>query len=168
MYIVNFLKKLNMALEKIQNDVHKVKLGDKEFLLIKVKDNEIRRLQERVRKFAVDREWIDNLDDPRDYLLGIVEEVGEFRNFVKWINDKETMNKLIKENFDFIENTLGDILWFTFMLANRCKIDIKSAIEKVIEDNEKRFPLELTKGKTTNIFAGGIDLKFKKPSDALS
>jgi len=54
------------------------------------------------------------------------------------------------------------------MLANRCGIDIRRAIERVIEDNEKRFPIELTKGKHTNIFAGGIDLKFKKPSDAIS
>lgn len=156
-----------MTLEEIQENVHKVRLGDKEFLLIKVRDNEIRYLQEKVRKFAEDRGWINYLDDPRDYLLGIVEEVGEFRNFVKWIGDRETVDKLIKENFEHIENTLGDVLWFIFMLANRCGIDIKRAIEKVIEENEKRFPVELVKGKHTNIFAGGIDLKFKKPSDAI-
>lgn len=156
-----------MALDKIQDNVHKVRLGDKEFLLIKVKDSEINRLQQRIREFAEEREWINNCDDPRDYLLGIVEEVGEFRNFVKWINDRETVDRLIKENFDYIENTLGDILWFIFMLANRCGVSIKKAIEKVIEDNEKRFPVDLVKGKHTNIFAGGVDLKFKKPSDAL-
>ncbi len=154
-----------MTLEEIQDNVHKVRLGDKEFLLIKVKDNEIRRLQDKVKKFAEERGWINNLDDPRDYLLGIVEEVGEFRNFVKWINDRETVDRLIKENFDYIENTLGDILWFIFMLANRCSVDIKKAIERVIEDNEKRFPVELVKDKHTNIFAGGVDLKFKKPPD---
>jgi NTP pyrophosphatase (non-canonical NTP hydrolase) len=156
-----------MSLDKIQEDVHKVRLGDKEFLLIKVKENEIRRLQDKVRNFAEARNWTNNLDDPRDYLLGIVEEVGEFRNFVKWINNRDSVNKLIEENFDYIENTLGDILWFIFMLANRCGIDVKKAIEKVIEDNEKRFPVDLVKGKHTNIFAGGIDLKFKKPSDAI-
>jgi len=156
-----------MTLDKIQEDVHKVRLGDKEFLLIKVKDNDMNRLQERVRKFAEERGWINNLDDPRDYLLGIVEEVGEFRNFVKWINDRKTVDKLIKDNFNYIENTLGDIIWFILMLANRCGIDMKRAIEKVIEDNERRFPVEMVKGKHTNIFAGGIDLKFKKPSDAI-
>ena len=156
-----------MSLEKIQEDVHKVRLGDKEFLLIKVKDNEINRLQQKVKEFAEIREWTNNIDDPRDYLLGIVEEVGEFRNFVKWINDRDSINKLIRDNFDFIENTLGDIIWFIFMLANRCGIDVKKAIEKVIEDNERRFPVNLVKGKHTNIFAGGIDLKFDKPVDAL-
>ncbi len=156
-----------MTLDKIQDNVHKVRLGDKEFLLIKVKDSEINRLQQKIREFAKEREWVNYCDDPRDYLLGIVEEVGEFRNFVKWINDRETVDRLIKENFDYIENTLGDILWFIFMLANRCGVDIKKAIEKVIEDNENRFPLEMVKGKHTNIFAGGIDLKFKKPTDAL-
>lgn len=156
-----------MTLEKIQDEVHKVRLGDKEFLLIKVKDSEISRLQNKIKEFAEVRKWTKNIDDPRDYLLGIVEEVGEFRNFVKWINDRETVDKLILDNFDYIENTLGDILWFIFMLANRCGIDVKKSIEKVIEDNEKRFPVEMVKGRHTNIFAGGVDLKFEKPADTL-
>jgi len=88
-----------MATEKIHDSVHKVKLGDKEFLIFKV-DSEIHQIQEKIRKFAEDREWTYKLDDPRDYLLGIVEEVGEFRNFIKWLKDRETVDRMIKENYD--------------------------------------------------------------------
>ena len=62
---------------------------------------------------------------------------------------------------------MGDIFWFVFMLANRCGVDVKKAIDRVIEDNESRYPVELVRGKHTNIYAGGVDLKFKKTSDTV-
>jgi len=156
-----------MAFEKMHDNVHKVKLGNKEFLIFKVGNDEIAQIQERIRKFAEDREWTYKLDDPRDYLLGMVEEVGEFRNFIKWLKDRETIDRMIKENYKEIEDLLGDILWFVFMLANRCGVDVKKAINLVIDDNENRYPVELVKGKHTNIYAGGVDLKFKKTSDTI-
>jgi NTP pyrophosphatase (non-canonical NTP hydrolase) len=64
--------------------------------------------------------------------LGIVEEVGEVRNIVKWVASKEVVDRTIKENFDKMENMIGDLLWFTFMLANRVGVNTKEAIEKVI------------------------------------
>jgi dCTP diphosphatase len=150
-----------MPLQKIDDNIHKIKLGSKEFLLLEL-NSDIERIQERIKTFAEEREWRGKFDDPRDYLLGIVEEVGEVRNLVKWLTSKEVVDRVIKENFNQVENMIGDLLWFTFMLANRVDVDAKKAIEKVIENNRQRFPVELTKGKSTNVYAGGIDLKYDK------
>jgi len=150
-----------MSLEKISDDIHKIKLGSKEFLLLKL-NNDMERIQERIKKFVEEREWEGKYDDPKDYLLGIVEEVGEVRDFVKWVSNGEVIDRVIKENFDKIENMIGDLLWFIFMLANRVGVNARESIEKVIESNVQRFPVELTKGKHTNIYAGGIDLKYDK------
>jgi len=153
-----------MPLEKISDNIQKIKLGSKEFLLLKL-NSDIERIQERIRTFAEEREWRGRFDDPRDYLLGIVEEVGEVRNIVKWENRREVVDRVIEENFDKLDNMIGDLLWFTFMLANRVGVNAKEAIEKVIESNVQRFPVELTKGKSTNIYAGGIDLKYDKDKE---
>jgi len=150
-----------MPLEKISDDVQKIKLGSKEFLLLKL-NSDLNNIQERIETFAEEREWKGKFDDPRDYLLGIVEEVGEVRNIVKWETSIEVINRVIKDNFEHLENMIGDLLWFTFMLANRVGVNAKEAIEKVIENNTERFPVELTKGKSTNVYAGGIDLKYDK------
>ena len=153
-----------MSPEVNSENVQKVRIGDKEFLVFKVVEDDIHELQEKIRKFAEDREWTNKLDDPRDYLLGIVEEVGEFRNFIKWLKDRETVDRMIKENYAEVEDLLGDIIWFVIMLANRCGIDIRKAINRTIKDNENRYSVELVKGKHTNVYAGGVDLKFKKTS----
>jgi NTP pyrophosphatase (non-canonical NTP hydrolase) len=146
-----------------EDDIQKVKVGSKEFLILKL-NSDMEKTQEKIKDFAEERKWKGAFDDPKDYLLGIVEEVGEVRNIVKWINDREIIDRTIKENFDKIEDMIGDLLWFTFMLANRVGVNTKEAIEKVIEKNIQRFPVELTKGKHTNVYAGGIDLDRGKNS----
>ncbi len=116
--------------------------------------------QEELRKFDKDRNW-GQFRDPRDILLGIVEEVGEIRNFVKWESNPEVINKVVRENRAEIEDGIGDLLWCVFLLANRFDVDAEKAFKDVIESNKKRFPPELVKGKNTNLYTNpGTDLKY--------
>jgi hypothetical protein len=46
-------------------------------------------------------------------------------------------------------------------LANEAGVDMDEAMEWVIKDNKKRFPIEKVKGKHTNIKAGGHDGKYQ-------
>ncbi len=39
--------------------------------------------QKIIKKFAEDRDW-NKFHNPKDLLLGVVEEVGELRNIIKW------------------------------------------------------------------------------------
>ncbi len=115
-------------------------------------------LQEEIAKFAEKRNW-DQYHDPKELLLGIVEEVGEFRNIIKWELNKEKIKEIIKKNFEEVEDTFGDMLWFICLLANRCGVDLETALKKVIKKNERRFPLNETVDKHTNVLAGGVDKK---------
>lgn len=116
--------------------------------------------QEQIKKFCEKRNW-GQFFDPKDLLLGIVEEVGELRNVIKWQKDPEIIKKLISENKEEMKDGIGDIFWFLSLLANICDIDIDEAIDFTIKDNEKRFPVKKTKDKDTNIYLGGYDGKYK-------
>ena len=102
--------------------------------------------QKRIKKFSEDRDW-GQFHNPKDLLLGIVEEIGEMRNLVKWEQDIETLKRVLKENFDEFEDNIGDIYWFLAILANENDVNLDAAIEKVIKKNEKRFPIEDTKSR---------------------
>ena len=115
--------------------------------------------QEQVKKFCEERNWAQ-FHNPKDLLLGIVEEVGEVRNIIKWEQDLEVIKKVLLENKVEVEDAVGDIFWFLSLLANSCDIDIDKAIDMTIKDNEKRFPIEKTKGKHTNTYLGGHDGKY--------
>lgn len=93
--------------------------------------------------------------------MGIVEEIGELRNVVKWEQDPEKIHQVMIDNKDEIEDNIGDIYWFLALLANSCEINIDDAIDRVIKSNETRFPIENTKGKHTNRYLGGKDLQYE-------
>ncbi len=117
--------------------------------------------QKHIKKFITDRDW-DQFQSPKDLLLGIVEEIGELRNIIKWEQDPEVIKRVILENKDEFEDNIGDIYWFLAVLANKYDIDMDEAITKVIASNKKRFPLKQTKGRHTNLKLGGKDKQYSK------
>lgn len=44
--------------------------------------------QKIIKEFSEQRNW-DQFHNPKDLLLGIIEEVGEFRNIIKWEQDQK-------------------------------------------------------------------------------
>ena len=117
------------------------------------------KFQKKIKKFAKDRDW-DQFHNPKDLLLGIVEEIGEIRNVVKWEQDINKIKKVLLKNKSQLEDDIGDIYWFLALLANGSRIDIDKAISKVIMKNEKRFPVKYVKSKHTNYYLGGKDKKY--------
>ena len=117
--------------------------------------------QKQIKQFAVDREW-DQFHNPKDLLLGIVEEVGEMRNIVKWEQDPEELRKALHDNREELEDNIGDLYWFLALLANNGGVNIDDAIAKVIEKNKDRFPVADTKNQHTNIHLGGKDKQYEE------
>jgi len=117
--------------------------------------------QKQIKQFCEERNWAQ-FHNAKDLLLGLVEEIGEFRNIIKWVNDPKDIKKIISENKEDIKDAVGDMYWFLASLANVCDVDVDEAIEMTIEDNKKRYPVEKTKNHHTNIRLGGYDGKYRK------
>lgn len=115
--------------------------------------------QKRIKDFCDKRDWCQ-FHNPKDLLLGIVEEVGEIRNIVKWEQDREKLRQALVANKERVEDDIGDIYWFLALLANSCDVDMNEAIDKVINKNEKRFPERELKSVHTNINLGGKDKNY--------
>jgi NTP pyrophosphatase (non-canonical NTP hydrolase) len=110
--------------------------------------------QKRIKDFSKERDW-DQYYNPKDLLLGIVEEVGELRNIVKWEQDIAKLKKALIDNKKEVEDHIGDIYWFLALLANGCEVNLDEAIAGVIESNKKRFPVSEVKSRHTNRYLGG-------------
>jgi len=117
--------------------------------------------QEQIKRFCEERGW-DQFHNPKDLLLGMIEEVGEFRNLIKWEQNLTMIKKVINSHKEEVEDSIGDLFWFLALLANFCNIDIDEAIRKVIERNQERFPISKTKNKHTNTNIGGYDGKLER------
>ena len=117
--------------------------------------------QKEIKKFGEDRDW-EVFWNAKDILLGIVEEVGELRNLVKWEQSPGILKKVLIENKKEVEDGIGDIYWYLAVLGNSCGVNVDEAIERTIKDNKRRFPVSKTKGRHSNLYLGGHDGKYKK------
>jgi dCTP diphosphatase len=113
--------------------------------------------QEKIKQFNDEREW-STLSSMKDLLLNMTEEIGEMWNIIKWV-DTDVQKKLIIENKEEVKNFVGDILYLILKISYLCEIDSKNAIDEVMGEYEKRFPVEKAKGNHGNVRAGGVDLK---------
>jgi len=114
-------------------------------------------IQSKIKKFDDARGW-GTPEQIKDLLLNMSEEIGEFWNIIKWV-DTETQQKLIKENKAEVENFIGDMLFLVLKVSYLCNVDSEKSINDVLNEYEKRFPIDKAKGNHGNKLAGGIDLK---------
>lgn len=114
--------------------------------------------QDKVKKFNDEREW-GKISEIKDLLLNMNEEIGEFWNIIKWV-DADKQKELIEKNKSEVENFIGDMEYLTLKIAIICGIDAEKETIKVVEEYEKRFPIDkIKKVGHSNTRAGGIDEK---------
>ena len=118
---------------------------------------EIKEIQEKIKKFNEDREW-GKYWEIKDLLLNMNEEIGEMWHIIKWIDEKKQEEMIVKNKKE-VENFMGDMLFLLLKIAAISGVDSEKGIMEVLEEYEKRFPLEETKGRHGNVRAGGIDKK---------
>ncbi|USN45746.1 MAG: hypothetical protein H6502_01280 [Candidatus Woesearchaeota archaeon] len=113
--------------------------------------------QDRIQTFNDARDW-STPGSIKDLLLNMNEEIGEFWNIIKWV-DVAKQQELIEKYHDDVENYIGDMIYLILKVSYLCKVDPQKAIDDVLAEYEKRFPIAESKGNHGNKLAGGIDKK---------
>jgi len=118
----------------------------------------MREIQEKIRKFNEERDW-GKTWEIKDLLLNMNEEIGEFWNIIKWV-DENKQKELIEKHKDEVGNFIGDMSYLLLKIAAICNVDSQEETIKVLEEYEKRFPVDKVKQfKHGNKLAGGVDDK---------
>lgn len=109
--------------------------------------SDIESLTDRIIRFRDARDW-KQFHNPKDVSLSLVLEAGEVMEHFQWKN-KEEMEEYIKTNKDDIGEELADVLYWILLMGHDLKIDVLKALEKKIQKNEDKYPVEKAKGKHT-------------------
>lgn len=107
----------------------------------------LRRLTKKVVSFRDERDW-KKFHNPKDMSLSLVLEAGEVMEHFQWKNAKE-MEEYTKNNKSEISDELADVLYWVLLISHDLKIDIEKSLDKKIEANQKKYPVEKAKGKHT-------------------
>jgi len=109
--------------------------------------NNIDNLCNRLIEFRNEREW-SQFHTPKNLIMALSGEVGELSSLVQWMTDIEIMHNQDDIN-TVIADGMADIFIYLINLSNNMDIDLIQAASQKINENERRYPVELCKGKST-------------------
>ena len=106
----------------------------------------IHELKQKIKDFCEARDW-DQYHSAKELAIGIITEAGELLDHFRFKSEKQ-MEEMFKnpEKKSEISDEMADVFYFLLRLAQRYDIDLTTALNKKIEKNEKRYPVEKVKG----------------------
>lgn len=105
---------------------------------------ELKRLLERVKKFRDDRDWMQ-FHNHKDMAIGMAMEAAEVMEHFHWKSPAE-MEEYAKTHKEEIGEELVDVFVYVLELSDNLGIDIAAALDKKLDKNEKKYPVEKAKG----------------------
>jgi NTP pyrophosphatase (non-canonical NTP hydrolase) len=114
--------------------------------------------QAEIKAFNDAREW-SKPEYMKDFLLNIIEEVGEARNIIKWLPEAQSPALIRQHQADW-EDFIGQLQYLVFKMSYLTDISAEEAVRKVMAEFSERFPIDKVKGTHANTLAGGHDGKY--------
>ena len=100
-----------------------------------------KKIKNLLRKFARDRDW-DQFHNLKNLACALSVEASELLEIFQWHKnndiDKVTQNKICDE--------VADIMLYLIRFADKANINIENECLKKIKKNEKKYPINLSKG----------------------
>ena len=107
---------------------------------------EIEELNSEIRAFAEARDW-GQFHSVRNLILALVGEVGELAEILQWVPDEKVEEFLSNSNNQSrFEEEFADVLIYILRIASIRGIDIEAALNKKLEVNEEKYPVEKSTG----------------------
>lgn len=101
-------------------------------------------LRNQIRNFCAARDW-HQFNRPQNLAISLSLEAAEVLEHFQWLTD-EQVPAYIKKNKDDIGEEIADVAIYLIELADSIDLDLRQAIEKKIEKNGKKYPVEKAKG----------------------
>ena len=109
--------------------------------------SDIKAIIQKIKKFRDARDWMQ-FHDPKNMAISIVIEAAELLENFQW-KTKEEVEKYVKEHKGEIEEEIADIAIYLFELADNLGIDLTEVMERKLEKNAKKYPVDKVRGKHT-------------------
>jgi NTP pyrophosphatase (non-canonical NTP hydrolase) len=101
-------------------------------------------LIEKIRAFARDRDW-EQFHSPKNLAMALSVEVAEVVEHFQWLTQEES-SRLDPAKLKKIRQEIGDVMIYLARLADCLGIDLLQAAEEKIQINEKKYPVEKSRG----------------------
>ena len=112
--------------------------------MVSDKETKPHELKEKIKEFCEARDW-NQFHGAKDLAIGIITEASELLEHFRFKSDEEVKG-LMKNKKEEISEEMADVLYFMLRLAQKYDIDLSEALDKKMQKNEERYPLDKFKG----------------------
>jgi NTP pyrophosphatase (non-canonical NTP hydrolase) len=104
-------------------------------------------IRQKLLEFRRQRDW-EQFHDPKNLAEGLMIEAAELmENFLwKTAEQSRTLNDTERRR---VQEEVGDIFAFLIYLCHELEIDLFEATDRKIDLNQKKYPVEKARGKST-------------------
>ena len=106
-------------------------------------------IQKKLRKFAEERDW-DQFHSPKNLSMGLAAEAAELLEIFQWLTEEQS-KEIVKNDKEMalVREEVADVFIYLARLADKLGIDIEKEVRVKMKLNEKKYPVELSKGNAT-------------------
>ncbi len=101
-------------------------------------------LEKRIKDFCSVRDW-GQFHDPKNLAISLQLESSEVLELFQWTKNNQMNDGKETE----MVNELADVFYWLIMLSNHYDIDLIEALENKMDENERKYPVEKSKGKSS-------------------
>ena len=109
-----------------------------------MKHPELSELQQRLRRFAAERDW-EQFHAPKNLASALIVEAGELLEHFQWLSEEQS-RKLNKDKLDEVAFELADVFIFSLRLADILNVDLLDYVDRKIAINEQKYPADKVRG----------------------
>ncbi len=113
----------------------------------KINDDRFGEVVNKLLEFRHQRNW-EQYHTPKNLSMGISIEASELMQEFLWKTDEEVAQR-IKEKPENVADEIADIASYVFLLSHDLGFDLFKEIERKIEKNAKKYPVEKCYGIAT-------------------
>jgi len=106
-------------------------------------------IRKKIRTFAEERDW-DQFHSPKNLTMGLAAEAAELLEIFQWLTEEQS-KEIVKNEKEMalVREEVADVFIYLVRLADKLGIDIEEEVKKKMKVNEKKYPVELSKGSAT-------------------
>lgn len=103
-------------------------------------------IQYKLRKFAEVRNW-DQFHSPKNLSMALAAEAAELLEIFQWLTEEQSKDIINSEKeLAQVKEEISDVFIYLVRLADKLNIDIEKEVLAKIALNEKKYPIDLSKG----------------------
>ena len=106
----------------------------------------IKDLRTRIKAFLEKRDW-EKYHAPRNVSESICIEAAELLQIFQWSGSDDLTWSSSPERIERITEELADVIIYCLSMANTLNIDVANAVLAKLEANERKYPVDIWKGK---------------------